>query len=122
MMHELKAQALIVTCIDYRFQKYISDWISSNLPDTFFDRVSLAGGVKELEIILTQIDISVSLHHIKKVILINHEDCGAYGEIRTQGKQTEDLKKAKDKINNLFPNLEVETYYLHLNADFEQIT
>ena len=81
----------------------------------------MAGGMNNLEIILGQIDISVKLHHIQKVVLINHEDCGAYGEAGTSQKHSEDLKTAKAKIKAIYPDLEVETYYLHLDGTFEQI-
>ena len=58
------AEAIIVTCIDFRLQEAINNWISQNYVPKTFDRVALAGGVKNLEIILNQIDIAYRLHHI----------------------------------------------------------
>ncbi len=113
-----KTEALIVTCIDFRLQEAINNWISQNFSPKTFDRVALAGGVKNLEVILTQIEIAKRLHHINKVVLINHEDCGAYGEEGTEEKHSEDLKTAKEKIQSQFPDLTVETYYLKLNGTF----
>lgn len=75
-----------------------------------------------METILGQIDIAVRLHHIKKVVLVNHEDCGAYGESGTPEKHAEDLKNAKEGVNQAYPDLEVGTYYLHLDGTFELIT
>ena len=98
-----KAEAIIITCIDFRLQEAINNWISQNFAPKTFDRVALAGGVKNLDIILNQIEIAYRLHHIKKVILINHEDCGAYGKEGTEEKHTEDLKTAKQKILSRFP-------------------
>jgi|SRR3989344_943347 len=120
-MNDHTAESIIVTCIDFRLQEYINNWITQNFQPKTFDRVALVGGVKNLEIILGQIDISVKLHHIQKVVLINHEDCGAYGEAGTSQKHSEDLKTAKAKIKAIYPDLEVETYYLHLDGTFEQI-
>lgn len=114
--------ALITTCIDFRFQKYITDWIAENFEPRTFDRVALAGGVFDLDQILKQIEISHRLHHIKKVILINHEDCGAYGEAGTAEKHAEDLKNAADKIKAQYPELEIVAYYLHLDGAFEEIS
>lgn len=120
-MAKSKAEALIVTCIDFRLQSSINKWISENLnPDTF-DRVALGGGVKNLDVILQQVKIGNDLHQIKKVILVNHENCGAYGEESNLKNHIADLKSAKHQINKLYPDLEVETYYLYLNGEFEKI-
>ena len=73
-MNDHTAESIIVTCIDFRLQEYINNWITQNFQPKTFDRVALVGGVKNLEIILGQIDISVKLHHIQKVVLITHED------------------------------------------------
>lgn len=115
------AEGIVVTCIDYRLQEYINKWISEHFQPKTYDRVALGGGVKNLETILSQIDMSVMLHHIKKVVLINHEGCGAYGEESTPQKHAEDLRKAKEKIKEFHPDLEVETYYLHLDGTFEPL-
>lgn len=40
--------ALVVSCIDFRFQKYIRNWLDTNLADKTFDYVGFAGGVKNL--------------------------------------------------------------------------
>ena len=37
-------------------------------------------------------------------------------------KHTGDLKNAKVKVLEKYPDLEVETYYLHLDGTFEQIS
>ncbi len=116
-----KAESIIVTCIDFRFQEDINNWIAQNFQPKTYDRVALAGGVKNLDTILEQIDIAIRLHHVKKVILINHEDCGAYGEGGNPEKHVADLKTAKAKIKELHPDLKVDIYYLHLNGTFELI-
>src|SRR3989344_6384455 len=112
-------QAIIVTCIDFRLQEYIDNWIDKKFIPKTFDRVAFAGGVLNLDTVLKQIGIAVNLHHIKKVVLINHEDCGAYGKTGTPEKHEQDLKKAEIKIKKLFPDLEVNLYYLHLDGTFE---
>lgn len=115
-MNSHTAETIIITCIDFRFQEYINKWISENLPPRSFDRVAIAGGVFDFDYVLKQVEISHRLHHIKKAILINHEDCGAYGETGTAQKHAEDLKNAASKIKQQYPELEVDTYYLYLDG------
>jgi carbonic anhydrase len=86
-----------------------------------YDYVGYAGGVKDLITIVKQLDISVRLHHISQVILMNHEDCGAYGKESTHERHSQDLKTAKIVIHSLYPDLLVDTYYLHLDGQFEKI-
>lgn len=120
-MSDHSCEIAIVSCIDFRFQEYINQWISQNFHPKTYDRVAWAGGVKDQEGILNQIEISHRLHHIKKVILINHEDCGAYGAEGTPEKHAQDLRETKGKIQAQFPDLEVDLYYLHLDGTFERI-
>lgn len=113
--------AIIVSCIDFRFQKYIRSWLDTNFKDKAFDYVGFAGATKDLSTILKQIEISVKLHNIKEVVLIHHEQCGAYGNESTPEKHAFDLKKAKEEILNLYQNLKITLYYLHLDGNFQEI-
>lgn len=121
-MSDHNAQAIIITCIDFRFQEYITKWIEDHFEEKTYDRVAFAGGVYDLETILKQVSIADRLHHIKKVVFINHEDCGAYGEEGTYDRHAHDLEQAGKEVKEKFPNLGVETYYLHLDGIFEQIS
>lgn len=113
--------AIIVCCIDFRFQKYIRNWTDSNLKGKTFDLVGFAGSTKDLVTVMKQIDISVRLHQIKEVVLIHHEECGAYGTESTPENHARDLKKAKATIRAHYPALTVNLYYLHLDGTFEEI-
>lgn len=115
-------EAIVITCIDFRFQEFINKWISENFAPKSYDRVALAGGVFDIDYTIKQIDISKRLHHIKKVILINHEDCGAYGDTGTPQKHAQDLENASIKIQKQYSDLAVEAYYLHLDGIFESIS
>jgi len=112
--------AAVITCIDFRFQEYIDTWLDHEFKTPKqFDRVALAGGIFDLYTVLKQVEISNKLHSIKKVILINHEDCGAYGAAGTYSKHKEDLKNAQKVIKTLYPHLAVNTYYMHLDGSVE---
>lgn len=117
-----KTEAIVVTCIDFRLQHHIEKWLGENLGEMQYDRVALAGGVFDFDAILKQVEISSRLHDINKAILMNHEDCGAYGAAGTKEKHIQDLMKAESRIEAAFAHLDVETYYLHLDGTFEQIS
>jgi len=113
--------AIIVCCIDFRFQKFIRKWTDENLPDQAFDLVGLAGSTKDLDAILKQIVISVRLHQISRVVLIHHEECGAYGAESSLARHTADLHKARSAILSCYPHLDVSLYYLTLAGEFTPI-
>lgn len=113
--------AIIICCIDFRFQKYIRDWTDKNLTGKSFDLVGFAGATKTLDTVLEQIRISVRLHRINRVVLIHHEDCGAYGKLSTRNRHARDLHLAQKRILSEFPDLRVDLYYLYLDGEFEEI-
>jgi len=118
----LHCETLVVHCIDYRLQGFLNKWLESNLPAQSYDRVAIAGGVNDVFYVIRQVDVAVRLHSIRKVLLINHEDCGAYGAEGNYGRHKSDLQEAERKIKALFPDLDVETFYLHLDGAFEEIS
>lgn len=113
--------AVVLTCIDFRFQEYINNWIAENLELKSFDRVAFAGAVYDQEMAFKQVGISHRLHETKKAILINHEECGAYGAEGTPERHAADLKALKKRLLENIPGLEVDTFYLHLDGQFEKI-
>ena len=84
-MEQHTCKALVLHCIDFRFRKSLAEFLEGKFGDSY-DLVSVAGGVKSLvsaiednNFILEQIRISNKLHKPEVFILIQHEDCGAYG-------------------------------------------
>ena len=84
-MSEHTCKALVIHCIDFRFRKSLAEFLEKRFGDSY-DLVSVAGGVKRLvsdpldnNFILEQIKISDTLHKPEVILLIQHEDCGAYG-------------------------------------------
>lgn len=115
------AEAIVITCIDYRFQEYIHNFLEKNFQPKTYDRGAFAGAAKSLNTILSQIEVASRLHHIKKAVIINHEDCGAYGTQGHKDHHVKDLNHVKKEIQVKFPNLEVALYYLRLDGIFEPI-
>ncbi len=120
MLNQHSCQAIVVTCIDFRLQKYIEKWTAKNLPGGY-DKLSIAGAVKDMTYVLKQIDISIRLHHVKEVYLINHEDCGAYGTEGSLEKHQNDLTAAKKAISAKFPHLKIFLLYLKLDGEFVKV-
>ena len=118
----LICDALVVHCMDYRLQKFLNPWILQRFGADNFDIISLAGGVHDYEMVLKYVQLAVQVHSIKQVVLINHEDCRAYGRDGTYKRHKHDLMDAEQKIEVLFSDLEVETFYLHLDGTFELIS
>ncbi len=117
----IQCDALVVHCMDYRLQKHLHPWIMSRFGPDNFDIISLAGSVHDYEMVLKYVQLAVQIHSIKTVTLINHEDCRAYGRDGTYTRHKHDLRDVKHKIEALFPHLQVETFYLHLNGLFEKV-
>jgi carbonic anhydrase len=107
--------------MDYRLQSALNRWLVTEDLEGDHDRVALAGGVKDFGTVLRQVEIAVKLHHIQRVILINHEDCGAYGPEGEFPDHQRDLRKARQEIHARFPDLKVDLYYLQLDGRFNPI-
>jgi carbonic anhydrase len=120
-MSKHTCEAVVIHCIDFRLQHYLNDWLTNRFGNANYDRISVAGGIKDLDFVTRQVEISYRLHNIHKAILINHEDCGAYGAMGTKERHAIDLSEAESKIKTLFPSLDVESYYLHLDGTFESM-
>lgn len=84
------------------------------------DMISVAGVAKDIvenkdnSFVLNQIVLSVKLHQIKKVILLHHLDCGAYGGhagftdlAQELAKHQSEMQTAAASIKEKFPQLEV---------------
>lgn len=124
-----KCSTLIIHCLDFRFipdlKKFLTD--EGLMGDS--DEISVAGAIKDLlgearDFLLKQIDISTRLHGINRVILVAHEDCGAYGGKRAFSsdeaefsKHKEDLAKAKEIILTKFPDLEVDFVFARIREE-----
>lgn len=78
--------AVVLMCIDFRFRKWVPEEIEKRDAKKF-DLVSYPGASLSLtsekslahDAILSAIEIARNLHNIREVIIVEHEDCGAYG-------------------------------------------
>jgi len=129
MQEKHTCKALVLHCIDFRFRKTLGEFLDSKFGDSY-DLVSVAGSVKRLaadslenNFVLEQIRVSDKLHEPKIIVLIQHEDCGAYGgskafanfdeELNTQKSEFE---KAEQILKKEFPQT-IEKYLARLSGE-----
>jgi hypothetical protein len=64
-----QCEAVVITCIDFRFQELFDSWLVKSLGRGNYDRIGIAGGVKDWETVFNQIKVSKDVHRVKKVVL-----------------------------------------------------
>lgn len=79
--------ALLLACMDWRLHPQLEDQVRARVGGPI-DLVMVPGGVKPLldedpaagrDLVLRSIEISARLHGVGRLLLVNHNDCGAYG-------------------------------------------
>lgn len=118
----------VVHCIDFRLQKTIVAYLEENKILGDGDMISIAGGVQNADFILNQITLSKKLHGIKRVILINHTDCGAYGGSAAftsldeeKAAHTVELQKMRERLGTPFPDLDITTLLAEIAPDSHEV-
>jgi len=129
-----QAKALVLSCIDFRFLTAESLFLGRKHLGGEYDWTALAGASlavtgfphpSDAEAFWDQLDLSYRLHHINKVIVIDHQDCGAYATmidpnlskhpVRELQVHTEYLNRAYQSIRDRYPDIQVELYFATLN-------
>ena len=129
----LKYKAMVLSCIDPRFQPIVFDYLRKKKLKGKYSYFTIAGSAigvtankfkKWHKTFWDNLDTSIKLHKIKKLIVINHKDCGAAKLINRKKKFTNlrELKIHKEsflKIKKTFKkknkNLKIETYLISLD-------
>jgi carbonic anhydrase len=129
-----ECDAAIVWCFDNRFDLGFQKFLKK-IGVQHSDPIKIAGGAKTLasperesdrEFVLDQIRKSIRLHNTKRVILMVHSDCGAYGGLAHGfGGDTRaefahhkvELEKAAAFLEQSIPGIQVDAYFV----DFEGV-
>ena len=116
---------MVLSCIDPRFQSIIYNYLKKKKLNGKYSSFTIAGaalGVTAMKfkkwhkVFWDNIDISIKLHKIKKLIVINHRDCGAAKIVNGKKKFTSiienkihkgSFKEIKKILNKKFPNLKI---------------
>ena len=126
--------AAILWCFDNRFELGFRKFLK-RIGVNSSDPIKIAGGAKcmaspehetDREFVLEQIRKSMRLHGTRRVILMLHSDCGAYGGL-AGGFQSDadcerthhraELSRAAENLARAIPGLEIEGYFV----DFEGV-
>ncbi len=103
--------ALLVSCMDYRYPHRIVDVMDELGLSGKYDHFVLAGAAlgghvqSWQDVLITHIEAALLLeHHIKKLVLLDHRDCGAYRHPNEIGVPSHILDKGLDK--DILPSVE----------------
>ena len=131
-------KAMILSCIDPRFQPIIFNYLKKKKLRGQYSLFSIAGsgiGVtasrfkKWHQTFWDNLDTSIKLHGIKKLIVINHQDCGAAKILNGKKKfdkfnETQihkaSFKKIKKSLRKKHPKLKIEMILISLNKKVQK--
>jgi hypothetical protein len=127
---------LAIHCGDYRFQQAFHEFLTATLKlGDAYDLMVLPGGPLSLTHQLSHSEDTrsarkwsrffVENHGIKRVVLIQHQDCGWYQSMSPKlrdpaalrSRQEQDLKLAAEVLQETFPELRVDLYLAQWDAD-----
>jgi hypothetical protein len=128
-----QCDAAIVWCFDNRFELGFRKFLK-RIGVVNSDPIKIAGGAKCLaspdhesdrEFVLEQLRKSIRLHGTRRVILMLHSDCGAYGGLaafehnaeRERANHRAELQRAAESLSRAIPGIKVDQYFV----DFEGV-
>lgn len=133
--------SLLLSCMDYRLVDDVARYMDGRGLTNNYDHVILAGAALGAltdkkkawgEAFWDHVEVAKQLHHIKRVIVMDHRDCGAYRVFLGQdlkddkAKETEvhadQLRKLAALLKEKHPDLEVELLLMALDGTVEPIT
>ncbi len=134
--------AVVLACIDFRFWRETMQFVEEELGIKSYDFPKLPGAAKAInecvgdgEVPMKCIGVPCDLHHVSKIVIVNHADCGAYGgsakfkgDIEAEQLFHEgELRRAREKILKFYPGKEIILAYAKLvdeeeNIEFIKIT
>ena len=125
-----KFKAMVLSCMDPRFQSLVYKFTKKKNLTGKYSSFTIAGGAigvthnkfkKWHQNFIDNLSASIELHKISKLIVINHEDCGAIKIAEGKKDLDEDeihktsYQKLKQLINKKFPKLRLEFHIMKLN-------
>ena len=132
-----KYKVMVLSCIDPRFQPIVYNYLKKKKLIGKYSSFTIAGSAIGVttnkfkrwhKVFWENFDISVKLHNIKKLIVINHRDCGVAKIINGKKEfsrinETKVHKNSFLKIQKVFkkkyPKLSIELKIISLNSKVE---
>ena len=136
---KLKYKAMVLSCMDPRFQPIVYNYLKKKKLNGKYSAFTIAGSAigvtaskfkKWHQTFWDNIDTSIKLHNIKKLIVINHCDCGAAKIINGQKKfnainekkiHKASFLKLKKIFKKKYPKLNIEFKIISLNKKIENL-
>mgnify|MGYP001330147456 CR=1 FL=1 len=130
-------KAMVLSCIDPRFQPIIYKYLKKKKLTGKYSSFTIAGSALGVtagkfkrwhKTFWDNFDTSVRLHKIKKLIVINHRDCGAakiingkkeFSRVNETLIHRNSFQKIKKKFKKKYPNLSIELKLISLNSKIE---
>src|SRR5438874_12382645 len=130
-----RAEALLLTCFDYRLPALITGFIAERGLGGKYDHVAMAGAALGVtadrfpawDVAFRQhIELAIQLHGIRRLMVMDHRDCAAYRQILGADAVADPEKELaihaftmgvlRDRIKLRFPQLEVELLLIALDG------
>ena len=130
-------KAMVLSCIDPRFQPIVYNYLKKKKLTGKYSSFTIAGSAIGVtankfkrwhKVFWDNFETSVKLHNIKKLIVINHRDCGAAKIVNGKKDFTimnetnvhkNSFQKIKKKLRKKYPKMSVELKIISLNSKVE---
>ena len=130
-------KAMVLSCIDPRFQPIVYNYLKKKKLMGKYSSFTIAGSAvgvtanrfkKWHKVFWENFDTSVKLHNIKKLIVINHQDCGAakiingkkeFSTINETKVHKTSFQKLKKIFKKKYPKLKIELKLVSLNKKIQ---
>ena len=109
------ADACVITCFDARFEAAIRKLVK-RLGIGLYDHLKVPGSAKDAEFALQSLRTSMRLHRPGRVVIVAHNDCGAYPGVAPEVVAAE-AAQSMAYLQAAEPALSYQTYF----ADFDGI-
>lgn len=135
-----KVEALLLNCIDYRLTAATTRYMTQHRMEGKYDQFILAGaslGAKNDKFpawgttFWEHVQVAIDLHGIRKIIVMDHRDCGAYKAIlgldlasdpaREFEVHAKQMRALRDDIRAKHPDLATELLLMGLDGKAETV-
>ena len=128
---------MVLSCIDPRFQPIVFNYLRKKKLIGKYSSFTIAGSAVGVtankfkrwhKVFWDNLKTSIKLHNIKKLIVINHRDCGAakiingkkeFSYINESKVHKNSFKKIKKMFKKKYPKLSLELKIISLNSKVE---
>ena len=130
-------KVMVLSCIDPRFQPIVYNYLKKKKLMGNYSAFTIAGSAvgvtanrfkKWHKVFWENFDTSIKLHNIKKLIVINHRDCGAakiingkkeFSTINETKVHKTSFQKLKKIFKKKYPRLKLELKLVSLNKKIQ---